>query len=201
MAQERGSAEAGPKVTYTVKAGHATAPQVLEVHAAEGDLKPWDLDSKLAVVKGRHTRLDGPDKVTGRAKYTFDLTVPGMLWGRMVRATVPAADIVGIDTSKAEALPGVKAVWTSESRKVRFAGQDVAAVAAVSPEVAEDAEDTPLDLDVIDATGHKAQDAAFDGPQEFVVNHVAVSSCRDSPYEHDWSFARTLHTWPSTTSC
>ena len=139
MAQERGSAEAGPKVTYTVKAGHATAPQVLEVHAAEGDLKPWDLDSKLAVVKGRHTRLDGPDKVTGRAKYTFDLTVPGMLWGRMVRATVPAADIVGIDTSKAEALPGVKAVWTSESRKVRFAGQDVAAVAAVSPEVAKDA--------------------------------------------------------------
>ena len=60
-----------------------------------------------------------------------------MLWGRMVRATVPAGEIVKIDTSKAEALPGVKAVWTTDSRNVRFAGQDVAAVAATSPELAE----------------------------------------------------------------
>jgi xanthine dehydrogenase YagR molybdenum-binding subunit len=139
MARPQPTAQTAPKVTFTVKAGHATSPQPLEVHPAEGDLKPWDLDSKLAVVKGRHTRLDGADKVTGKAKYTLDLAVPGMLWGKMVRATVPAADIVGIDTSKAEALPGVKAVWTTESRTVRFAGQDVAAVAAVSPEVAEDA--------------------------------------------------------------
>lgn len=139
MARQQPAAQTAPKVTFTVKAGHVTDPQTLEVHAAEGDLKPWDLDSKLAVVKGRHRRLDGPDKVTGRAKYTFDLAVPGMLWGKMVRATVPAADIVDIDTSRAEALPGVKAVWTTESRAVRFAGQDVAAVAAVSPEVAEDA--------------------------------------------------------------
>jgi len=139
MTQERGLVETAPTTTYSVKVGHASDPHTLVVHVAEGDLKPWDLDSKLAVVKGRHTRLDGPDKVTGRAKYTFDLTVPGMLWGKMVRATVPAAEIVGIDTSKAEALPGVKAVWTTDSRTVRFAGQDVAAVAAVSPEVAEDA--------------------------------------------------------------
>src|SRR5262245_36573385 len=62
-----------------------------------------------------------------------------MLWARIVRASVPAGEIVKIDTSRAEALPGVKAVWTTESRKVRFAGQDVAAVAATSPELAEDA--------------------------------------------------------------
>jgi xanthine dehydrogenase YagR molybdenum-binding subunit len=128
-----------PTVTYVVKAGHASAPKSLEVHAAEGDLKPWDLDSKLRVVKGRQPRLDGPLKVTGRAKYTFDVSMPGMLWGKMVRASVPAAEIVKIDTSKAERLAGVKAVWTTEARAVRFAGQDVAAVAAISPEVAEDA--------------------------------------------------------------
>ena len=122
-----------------VKAGHASAPQTLEVHAAVGDIKPWDLDSKLRVVKGRQPRLDGPLKVTGRAKYTFDISMPGMLWGKMVRASVPAAEIVKIDTSKAERLPGVKAVWTTEARAVRFAGQDVAAVAAISPEIAEDA--------------------------------------------------------------
>lgn len=123
----------------TAKAGFPGHPQPLEVDLAEGDLPPWDLDSKLRVVKGRHTRLDGPAKVTGRAKYTFDISLPGMLWGRMVRAAVPAGEIVKIDTSKAEALPGVKAVWTTESRYVRFAGQDVAAVAATSPELAEDA--------------------------------------------------------------
>src|SRR5229473_2073926 len=138
MAQQTPTKEA-PTVTFTVKAGIPGAPQALEVHAAEGDIKPWDLDSPLRIVKGRQTRLEGPQKVTGRAKYTFDISLPGMLWGRMVGASVPAAEIVKIDTSKAEALPGVKAVWTTESRTVRFAGQDVAAVAAVSPEVAEDA--------------------------------------------------------------
>jgi len=128
-----------PSVTFAVKAGHASQPATLEVHAAEGDLKPWDLDSKLRVVGGRHPRLDGAAKVTGKAKYTFDVSVPGMLWGKMVRASIPAGEIVSIDTSRAEAHPGVKAVWGTESRKVRFAGQDLAAVAAVSPEVAEEA--------------------------------------------------------------
>lgn len=138
MAREEKAKEV-PTVTFTVKAGWEGAPKTLEVKAAEGDLKPWDLDSKLSVVKGRHPRLEAPLKVTGRAKYTYDISLPGMLWGRMVGADVPAGDITKIDTSKAEALPGVKAVWTTESRTVRFAGQDVAAVAAVSPEVAEDA--------------------------------------------------------------
>jgi xanthine dehydrogenase YagR molybdenum-binding subunit len=138
MAQEQKPPEV-PTVTFTVKAGHASSPQTLEVHAAQGDLKPWDLDSKLRVVKGRQPRLDGKYKVTGRAKYTYDISMPGMLWAKMVRAAVPAGQITKIDTSKAEAFPGVKAVWTSEARAVRFAGQDVAAVAAISPEVAEDA--------------------------------------------------------------
>jgi xanthine dehydrogenase YagR molybdenum-binding subunit len=111
----------------------------MEVKLAAGDLLPWDLDSKLRVVKGRQPRLEGPAKVTGKARYTLDVNLPGMLWARMVRASVPAAEIVKIDTRKAEALPGVKAVWTTDSRLVRFAGQDIAAVAASSLEVAEDA--------------------------------------------------------------
>jgi len=56
--QEQKPPEA-PTVTFAVKAGHASKPQAMEVHAAEGDLKPWDLDSKLRVVKGRQPRLDG----------------------------------------------------------------------------------------------------------------------------------------------
>ena len=113
----------------------------MEVHAGVGDLKPWDLDSwpQFEQVGKPRPRSEGPLKVTGRAKYTFDLKLPGMLYGRMIGATVPAGEIVSIDTSKAEALPGVKAVWTADSKVVRFAGQDVAAVAAISPDIARDA--------------------------------------------------------------
>ncbi|MEO8501553.1 MAG: hypothetical protein ABI565_11610, partial [Vicinamibacteria bacterium] len=124
-----------PTVKMKAKAGFEGKPVEMEINPAEGDLKPWDLDTKFGVMKGRYPRLEGPLKVTGRAKYTYDIKLPGMLWGRMVGASVPHAEVVKIDTSKAEKLPGVKAVWTTESRTVRFAGQDVAAVAATTPEI------------------------------------------------------------------
>ncbi len=139
MAQQPSAPE--PTVKFTVKAGLPQSPQVRDVEVPQGDLKPWDLDSlpKFEQMGKSHPRLEGPLKVTGRAKYTYDVKLPGMLYGRMIGAAIPAGEIVSIDTSKAEALPGVKAVWTSETKAVRFAGQDVAAVAAVSPEVAADA--------------------------------------------------------------
>ncbi|HEY7410496.1 MAG TPA: xanthine dehydrogenase family protein molybdopterin-binding subunit [Vicinamibacteria bacterium] len=139
MAAQEPPAPAVKTVALTMKAGHASAPEPRTVSVEEGDLAPWDLDSKLVVVGGRRPRLDGPLKVTGRAKYTFDIALPGMLWAKMVRASVPAGEITAIDTSRAEAHPEVKAVWTTESRTVRFAGQDLAAVAATSPEAAEEA--------------------------------------------------------------
>ncbi|HVO11807.1 MAG TPA: xanthine dehydrogenase family protein molybdopterin-binding subunit [Vicinamibacteria bacterium] len=130
-----------PMVKVTVKAGLASAPQVREVEIPQDDIEPWDLDSWA---KFRHmgkplARFEAPLKVTGRAKYTYDVKLPGMLYGRMIGAAIPAGEVVSVDTSRAEALPGVKAVWTAEQKIIRFAGQDVAAVAAVSPQVAEDA--------------------------------------------------------------
>jgi xanthine dehydrogenase YagR molybdenum-binding subunit len=126
---------------FTVKAGLPQAPRTMDVNVADGDLKPWDLDRwpEFRQVGKRHPRLEGPVKVTGRAKYTQDVQLPGMLHGRMIGAEIPAGEIVSIDTSKAEALPGVRAVWTADSKIIRFAGQDVAAVAAVSADVARDA--------------------------------------------------------------
>jgi xanthine dehydrogenase YagR molybdenum-binding subunit len=140
MAQEEQKAPE-PMDKHTVKAGIPSAPQTMEVEVPQGDLRPWDLDSWASFEQmGKpRPRFDGPLKVTGKAKYTYDVKLPGMLYGRMIGAEVPAGEIVSVDTSKAEALPGVKAVWTADSKIVRFAGQDVAAVAAVSPEVAEDA--------------------------------------------------------------
>lgn len=98
-------------------------------------------------------------KVLGRAQYAGDLKLPGMLHGKVLRSPYPHARIVRIDTSRALALPGVKAVLTGANTSpipwgvhhkerrtlaldvVRFAGEEVAAVAAVSEEIARDALD------------------------------------------------------------
>jgi xanthine dehydrogenase molybdopterin-binding subunit B len=61
----------------------------------------------------RTIRPDGADKVTGRAAFAADTTMPGMIWGKVLRSPHPHARIISIDTSKAEALPGVKAVVTA----------------------------------------------------------------------------------------
>jgi xanthine dehydrogenase YagR molybdenum-binding subunit len=139
MAQEEKAKE--PTVTFQGKAGFPSDPKPMEVHAQVGDIKPWDAESwaQFEQMGKPRPRSEGPLKVTGRAKYTFDVKLPGMLYGRMIGAEIAAGEILSIDTSKAEALPGVKAVWTADSRVVRFAGQDVAAVAALSPDVARDA--------------------------------------------------------------
>ena len=115
-----------PTQTFEARAGLPASPQTLEVHPPLGDLKPWDLDSVAGFEHmGRpRPRVEGPLKVTGKARYTHDVRLPGMLYGRMIGASVPAGEILSIDTSKAEALPGVEAVWTTESRVVRFAIED-----------------------------------------------------------------------------
>ena len=59
-------------------------------------------------------RVDGPSKVTGRARYTGDLTLPGMRWAKYVRSPIAHGRVTRIDTSKALALPGVDAVFTFE---------------------------------------------------------------------------------------
>ncbi|MBI2369733.1 MAG: 4-hydroxybenzoyl-CoA reductase subunit alpha, partial [Deltaproteobacteria bacterium] len=98
----------------------------------------------------RVPNLDAYERVSGRAKYTGDVMLPGMLVARVLRSPHPHARIVRIDTSKAEALPGVKAVVTYQdapkvpvyrqyvlNERVRFKGEAVAAVAAVDEETAE----------------------------------------------------------------
>src|SRR5437588_11552449 len=60
-------------------------------------------------------RQDGPDKVTGRARYAGDQVLPGMLYARLVLSPYAHARIVNIDTSAALSLPGVVAVFTAET--------------------------------------------------------------------------------------
>src|SRR3954454_17398915 len=70
-------------------------------------------ESGLNVVGTRPIRPDGADKVTGRAAYGADFNMPGQLVGRVLRSPHAHARIVAIDTSRARALPGVKAVVTA----------------------------------------------------------------------------------------
>src|SRR3989442_13292767 len=122
--------------------------------------------ASLRVVGTRPIRPDGVDKVIGRATFGADMTMPGMLWGRVKRSPHAHARIKSIKTDKAVALPGVKAVVTAADfpeipseeafvgegpmnfrdlsyncrarGKVLYDGHAVAAVAAMTPAIAEE---------------------------------------------------------------
>ena len=124
-------------------------------------------EHQFKVIGTRPIRHDGVDKVTGRARYGADIALPGLLHGKVLRSPHPHARIKSIETAEAQALPGVKAVITGADfpeiepgmlqigenfvnprhlatnimarGKVLYDGHAVAAVAATSPHVAEEA--------------------------------------------------------------
>jgi len=112
--------------------------------------QPFDIIGKTV------PKRDGAEKVTGRTRYLHDLVLPRLAHGKILRARYPHARIVRIDTSRARALPGVLAVLTGDDvepqpfgfakdqvalkrRKVRCIRDEVAAVVAETPEIAEGA--------------------------------------------------------------
>ena len=125
------------------------------------------MSGNYQVVGTRPIRHDGVDKVVGAARYAADQNVPGMLYGKYLRSPHAHARILNIDTSKAEALPGVTAIVTSSDLaeaadkiqemgedavnlrylsanmlahdKVLYHGHSIAAVAATSVHIAEEA--------------------------------------------------------------
>ncbi|MBK6918394.1 MAG: xanthine dehydrogenase family protein molybdopterin-binding subunit [Deltaproteobacteria bacterium] len=113
----------------------------VEVDLPEGEPRPWDADTTLTQVGKPVPRIDGHLKVSGRAQYTFDVAVPGMLHAAVLRCPLPCARITKLSLAGAEKAPGVKAALAVASKGDRliFAGQDVAAVAATRPELAHDA--------------------------------------------------------------
>ena len=71
---------------------------------------PHPLEEYGFVGKRGVQRNDGVEKATGAARYTIDVQVPGMLFARFLTSPYPHADIVGMDTSEAEKMPGVRCV-------------------------------------------------------------------------------------------
>jgi 4-hydroxybenzoyl-CoA reductase subunit alpha len=133
--------------------------------------------------------IDGIAKVTGRAAYTFDVKLPGMLYGKILRSPYPHAKILNIDFTRAMEIPGVIAcvsgkdtlgvkqgIWRRYKDlcdeqilpvdKVRYIGEPVAAVAAVTEEIAEKALDyIDVEYDVLPATFEPLDAIKKDAPE------------------------------------
>ncbi len=142
----------------------------------------------LATIGRPMRKIDGRAKGTGRARYTDDIRLPGMLHGKILRSPHPHARIVGIDTSRAEALEGVHAVvtgsdmpttygiipWTPDEYplcvdKVRYVGDGVAAVAAIDEDTANAA------VDLIDVE--------YEELPAYLDPHEAIAA--EGPYIHE----------------
>ena len=148
-------------------------------------------DRSFSVVGQRLTRVDAEEKVTGQAEYVADVVLPGMLWGAVLRSPYPHARIVNIDTSSARRLRGVRAVVTADDTprrswgvfvrdqpvlaidKVRYVGEEVAAVAAVDLDSAREA------IDLIEVEWDELP-AVFDPEQAMLPDAPRLHEDRDS---------------------
>lgn len=179
-------------------------------------------------------RTDAVPKVTGAAQYVADIQMPGMLHGAVLRSPHPNARIVSIDVSAARAMPGVKAVITGEDTahkkwgafrpdlyplaigRVRYVGDEVAAVAAISPEIARAAIDKivvkyevlPAVLSIDEAMAPNAplvhDDCAGNIAHEFSFTRGDVDGgfkTSDVIVEGTWQSQRQWHTSLETIGC
>jgi CO/xanthine dehydrogenase Mo-binding subunit len=163
------------------------------------------------VVGQSTTRVDALEKVTGRALYAADVSPPGMLWGVFLRSPHPHALIKKIDTSKAEQLPGVLAVVTQESLatdqalvveeemhatrrvqtlfaqdKVHYEGEKVAAIAAMTKEIAEEAADLiEVEYEPLQGSGHVLDSIKESMP---VINEG--TGLLDAPADNPWGVTK-----------
>ncbi len=159
--------------------------------------------AEFSVIGERLPRVDAREKVTGKAKYAADYSLPDMLWCKLLRSPYPHARILSIDTSRAASLPGVKAVvtgndfggwtwgWMRPTRdepplavdKVRYMAEAVAGVAAIDEDVAEEACEL-IKVDYEELPGvFDPEEAMKDGApkvHDYVENNISV--------EYHWDF-------------
>ena len=175
-------------------------------------------------------RVEGPEKVTGLTKYTADVDRPGILWGKVLRSPLPHARILNINTSRAKTLPGVKAIITAHdvaSRfvgaslkdmpvlaqdRVRYVGEEVAAVAAIDSDTAEEAialiqveyEELPAVFDPLEAMKPNApiihpDYASYEGPPTKAVDLRNVQTLvQKTKGDVEQGFAEADHVFENT---
>ncbi|MGH9405115.1 MAG: xanthine dehydrogenase family protein molybdopterin-binding subunit [Terriglobia bacterium] len=100
----------------------------------------WPAAGDRQLIGKSISRIDGPAKSSGRAKYTLDQNPQGMLFGKMVTCPYAHAKVTSVDTSAAEKMPGVKGVHVIQGagKEIQWAGDEVVQVVAETEEQAED---------------------------------------------------------------
>src|SRR5262249_24498121 len=153
-------------VAATVAAGAASVAGARGVQPS-GTTKISSTDSPVAALKtvGHDTtRIDAAERVSGRAKYTGDVMLPGMLYARVLRSPHSHARIKSVDASKAKALPGVKAIVTHENCQVVWGAGSISGGAQYNDEIKK-------------ITKHRRY--AFNNPVRFVGDRVAAVAAVD----------------------
>ncbi|MGE3278103.1 MAG: xanthine dehydrogenase family protein molybdopterin-binding subunit [Vicinamibacterales bacterium] len=171
--------------------------QVAEVQAgarAEGHpVYPWPEDRRL--LGTRISRIDGPLKVSGRAKYSYDVVRPGMLYGRILRSPHAHARVTAIDVTAARSAPGVRACFATiePGQKVMYAGEEIAAVAALTEQQAEDAvRRITVQWEVLPHLATVEQAMRPEAPQVFEPANVRAGSAEEQG-DPDAGFAAAAH--------
>src|SRR5207245_7144887 len=99
----------------------------------------WPEAKDRKLIGKRISRIDGHEKASGRARYTFDMNPGNLLFGKILRSPYAHAKVKSVDTSEAEKLPGVVSVvvMSPVGKEIQWAGDEIAAVAATREEIAE----------------------------------------------------------------
>ena len=105
----------------------------------QGKETPAPAPSEFKLIGKPTPRVDGKLVVTGRAMYTHDIFFKDMLYAKILRSPYASAEVAAVDLSAAQNLPGVKAVLKLKEGRVKYEGEQIAAVAAVSEKIAEEA--------------------------------------------------------------
>ena len=158
--------------------------QVAEVQAPprppQHEKYPWPEKSRL--LGTRVSRIDGPLKVSGRAKYSYDIVRPGMIYGRILRSPHAHARLTRIDASAAEKAPGVKAllITIKPGDKVLFPGEEIGALAATTEQQAADAlRMIKVEWEVLPALANVEQAMRPEAPQVFTPANTRKGTAQE----------------------
>ena len=184
----------------------------------------WPAAADRRLIGSRVSRLDGPVKATGKARYAYDTNRRGMLWAVMVQCPHAHARITALDTAAAEATPGVVTVHVIQDvgTEIQWAHDEVVAVAATSEEAARDGaaavavtyevlphfvderrvEDAPdAQPAQAETTGDPVtamEAAAFRSAGRYHAAQIAHCSLESHGQVAEWEDPETLTVWAST---
>jgi xanthine dehydrogenase YagR molybdenum-binding subunit len=190
-----------------IKVGFAGHYEQRKFTVPDGDAPPWDADTKFAVVGTDADRVDGVLKASGRAKYTYDVTFPGILYGMILRANIARGVLTGLELDEAKKSPGVAAVIALKDvgKRVRFVGDEIAAVAAPTLDLCRDAiekiratyDAEAHNIDFLTAEGGPQLDTAGDFAQPWPANTDVDAALAAAKTQHTGTYRTEVQTHSS----